>query len=559
VEEVVAGIWKEVLGVERVGVEDSFFELGGHSLLATQVMSRVREAFGVEVALRELFERRTVEGLSARIEAAMKNNDGVEAPPICPVSREQELPLSFAQQRLWFLDQLEPGTKIYNIPLAVRLYGSLDVASLRRALDEIVRRHESLRTIFRASGGRAVQVIMPAEAVPLPIKDLGALSEEEREAEAWRLSKEEAHRPFDLVKGPLLRAGLLRLDETTHIVLLTMHHIISDGWSEGVLVREVVALYDAFTDGRPSPLPELPIQYADYAYWQREWLRGEVLESQLAYWKNQLADAPTVLKLATGMERPAVQSYRGASLSLMLTMELSQALVELSRREGATLYMTLLAAYQTLLYRYSGQEDILVGSPIANRNRAETEALIGFFINTLVLRGDLSGNPSFRELLRRVRETALGAYAHQDLPFEKLVEELHVERDVSRHPLFQVMFVLQNATMPVLELKGLSVSPRPMSNEVARFDLYLSMVETEQGLNATVRYNVDLFDVATITRMLKDFEAILRQVATNPDETVESLITALVEAERRQRIVEQEAFNENTRKHLKSIRRKTLI
>jgi non-ribosomal peptide synthetase component F/acyl carrier protein len=559
VEEVVAGIWKEVLGVERVGVEDSFFELGGHSLLATQVMSRVREAFGVEVALRELFERRTVEGLSARIEAAMKNNDGVEAPPICPVSREQELPLSFAQQRLWFLDQLEPGTKIYNIPLAVRLYGSLDVTSLRRALDEIVRRHESLRTIFRASGGRAVQVIMPAEAVPLPIKDLGALSEEEREAEAWRLSKEEAHRPFDLVKGPLLRAGLLRLDETTHIVLLTMHHIISDGWSEGVLVKEVVALYDAFTDGRPSPLPELPIQYADYAYWQREWLRGEVLESQLAYWKNQLADAPTVLKLATGLERPAVQSYRGASLSLMLTMELSQALVELSRREGATLYMTLLAAYQTLLYRYSGQEDILVGSPIANRNRAETEALIGFFINTLVLRGDLSGNPSFRELLRRVRETALGAYAHQDLPFEKLVEELNVERDVSRHPLFQVMFVLQNATMPVLELKGLSVSPRAMSNEVARFDLYLSMVETEQGLNATVRYNIDLFDVATITRMLKDFEAILRQVATNPDETVESLITTLVEAERRQRIVEQEAFNENTRKHLKSIRRKTLI
>ncbi|MBA3356383.1 MAG: amino acid adenylation domain-containing protein, partial [Pyrinomonadaceae bacterium] len=428
VEEKVAGIWSEVLDVEQVGVHDNFFELGGHSLKATQVVSRLREALQVELPLRSLFEAPTVATLFTAIEAARQADGPLQAPPIMPVSRDGNLPLSFAQQRLWFLDQLEPNSSFYNMPQAIRMSGPLDTQALRKTLTAIAARHESLRTSFTMTDGDPVQVIAPAMSVELPVVDLSDLSESEREAEARRLATEEARRPFDLEHGPLLRATLLRLFEEEHVLLLNMHHIVSDGWSMGVLFRELGTLYQAFSIGNPSPLPELPIQYGDYAVWQREWLAGERLEQQLSYWKEQLSGAPPILNLPADHPRPAAQSYRGTRQSVRLSKKVTERLKALTQQEGSTLFTTMLAAFQTLLMRYTGQEDIVVGSAIAGRGRAEVEGLIGFFVNTLVLRTDLSGGPSFRELVGRVREVTLGGYEHQDLPFEKLVEELQPER-----------------------------------------------------------------------------------------------------------------------------------
>ena len=367
-------------------------------------------------------------------------------------------PTSFAQQRLWFLHQWEPETPLYNIPRSFRLTGWLDIAALEQSVNELVRRHESLRTFFSVVDDQPRQVITPSLTVMLPVMDLSSIPDGERESETLRLATEEARRPFDLSRGPLLRGTLLRLAEQEHVLLLTLHHIISDGWSMGVLFRELSALYDAFSTGKPSPLAELPLQYPDFAVWQREWLQGEVLEGQLSYWKNQLADAPAVLELPTDRPRPPVQSYRGARQSMVLSGELNEALKTLSRQQGVTLFMTLLAAFQTLLHRYTQHDDIIVGSPIAGRNRTEIEGLIGFFVNTLVLRTDLSADPSFRQLLGRVRKAALDAYAHQDLPFEKLVEELHPQRNFSHSPLFQVMFAFQNVPMTELRLTGLTVN-----------------------------------------------------------------------------------------------------
>ncbi|MEW5861420.1 MAG: condensation domain-containing protein, partial [Cyanobacteriota bacterium] len=381
---------------------------------------------------------------------------------------EQEVfvfPASFAQQRLWFLDQLIPGNTIYNVPTVIRLTGSLNLAALEQTFNEIVRRHEALRTTFKVLEGQPVQVI-PAESCanasglsrPLSVVDLRQFPECDRELQAQQLVAAEIERPFDLSSIPLLRVMLLQLSETEHILLLNMHHIICDDWSIGVLIRELGTLYTAFTcrDAMHpvSTLPELPLQYADFAHWQREWLQGEVLETQLAYWRQQL-NGISVLNLPVDRPKPAVASYRGATQSLELPKKLSDALQTLSQQEGATLFMTLLAAFQILLYRYTHQEDIAVGSPIANRNRSEIEGLIGFFVNSLVLRTDLSGNPTFRELLGRVRQVTLGAYSHQDLPFEKLVEELHPERNLNIHPLFQVVFGFENTPMSALELPGL--------------------------------------------------------------------------------------------------------
>ena len=427
------------------------------------------------------------------------------------VSRDKDLPLSFAQQRLWFLDQLEPGSTVYNVPGALRIKGPLDVEVLERCFNEIVRRHEALRTTFSIVEEEPVQVIAASANVSLPVIDISHFSETEREEEARRLALEEANKPFDLRQGPLFRTALIRLGENDHVLLLTLHHIVSDGWSMGVLYRELSALYQAFANEEPSPLADLPIQYADFAAWQREWLQGEVLETQLSYWKKQLDGVPAVLNLPTDRPRPARQSYRGARQSIELSSELTQGLKALSRKEGVTLYMTLLAAFQILLHRYTGQDDIVVGSPIANRNRIEIEGLIGFFVNTLVLRTDHSGNPTFRELLRRVRETALEAYAHQDLPFEKLVEELRPDRDLSRSPLFQAMFVFQNAPAGELNFKGLNVSPMRMAGETTKFDLTLSVHEGAPGLRAALQYSTDLFDEATITRISGAFQDFARR------------------------------------------------
>ncbi|HST58339.1 MAG TPA: condensation domain-containing protein, partial [Longimicrobium sp.] len=402
VEEVLAGIWAEVLRRERVGVEESFFELGGHSLMATRVVSRIREVFGVELPLRVLFEGPTVGELAGRVEE-MRRAELPVLPPVMPVERTGPLPLSFAQERLWFLDRMEPGSTTYNIPVAWRLGGALDETALERSVSEIVRRHEALRTVFSEVDDAPVQVVVPFDGFVVPVEDLSGLGEAGREAAVRQRAGEEARRPFDLAAGPLFRAVLLRLGGEDHVLLLSMHHVVSDGWSMGVLFRELSALYAAYREGRESPLPELAVQYADYAVWQREQLEGEVLDRQLAYWRERLAGAPALLELPTDHPRPAVQTFRGAHEQVELSLELLERLQALGRSEGATLYMTLLAAFQVLLSRYSGSDDIVVGSPIAGRTRKETEELIGFFVNTLVLRTDLRGDPSFREVLGRVR------------------------------------------------------------------------------------------------------------------------------------------------------------
>src|SRR4051812_44206578 len=445
VEGILAGIWAELLGVERVGASDDFFELGGHSLLATRVTSRLRETLGVELPLLELFEAPKLADLAARVEAARRSAPLAPAPPLLPAPREGDLPLSFAQERLWLIDQLEPGSPRYNVPAALRVEGPLDSRVLARTLGEIVRRHEALRTVFAAPHGGPVQVIRPAGPFALPVVDLSGLPEAARETLAQALVHAEAGRPFDLAQGPLLRGLLLRLTERDHAVLLTLHHIAGDGWSTDVLVREVAALYPAFAARRPSPLPELPVQYADFAVWQRSWLRGEVLEQEIAWWRQQLAGLPPLLTLPTDRPRPAEQSFRGAARPVRLPAALTRQMEALARKDGATLFMVLLAGFQTLLARHSGQDDLAVGSPVAGRNRVETEGLIGFFVNTLVLRGDLTPDSTFRELLGRVRETALAGHTHQDVPFEKLVEELAPERSLAHSALFQVMFALQNA------------------------------------------------------------------------------------------------------------------
>ncbi len=537
VEEVVAGIWAELLGLERVGAADHFFALGGHSLLAARVVSRLRRAFGVELPVRDLFEAPTVEALAARVEAARRTGAILPAPPLLPAPREGALPLSFAQQRLWFIAQLEPDSPLYNMPGALWAEGLLDGAVLALCLGEIARRHEALRTVFAAPEGLPVQVIQPVQPFPLPVVDLSGLPEGVREALALTLIQEEAGRPFDLTRGPLLRGLLVRVAERDHAVGLTLHHIVGDGWSLGLLIREIAALYPVFAARLPSPLPELPVQYADFAVWQRSWLRGEVLEQEIAWWRRQLAGLPPLLELPTDRPRPAAQSYRGANRPVRLPAGLTRELETLARREGATLFMVLLAAFQSLLARASGQDDLAVGSPVAGRGLVETEDLIGFFVNTLVLRSDLAGAPAFRELLGRVRETALAAYLHQDVPFEKLVEELAPERSLAHGPLFQVMLVLQNAPVGSLEIEALCLRPMGDTGTLAKFDLTLNLSEYDGGLVGTVEYATDLFDAATVDRLILHYERLLTAALAAPERLVAEL-PLLSPAERHQAITE---------------------
>jgi amino acid adenylation domain-containing protein len=538
-EEMVAGVWADVLKVERVGAFDQFFELGGHSLMATQVMSRIKTAFGIDLPLRSLFEAGTVAGLAEQLEKARRQAAFQESsPPLVKVDRTEEVPLSFAQQRLWFFDQLEPGNLFYNLPNAIRLTGALRVDALRSALQEIVRRHEVLRTSFGSRDGRPVQIIAADIDLPLPVLDISDLPPEPRETRARELASAERLKPFDLGRGPLVRAQLIRLASDDHVLLITMHHIVTDGWSMGgIFFRELATLYRAFSEGRPSPLAELPIQYADFAVWQRQWLQGPVLEKQLGYWREKLAGlAP--LDLPTDRPRPSEQTFHGAHQALRLPAALADRLQAFSRAEGATLFMTLLAAFQALLARYSGQDDIAVGTPIAGRNRAETEGLIGFFVNTLVLRADLSENPTFKDLLRRVRETCLGAYDHQDVPFEKLVEEIQSERDMSRSPLFQVMFVHQNAPRSGLKLGDLTLSPQEADRTItAKFDLTLSVTEGKEGLGAVVKYNTDLFDADTMRQFLRHYQVLLEAVVADPGSPVRTV--PLLTAEERGRVIEE--------------------
>ena len=570
VEEVVADIWANLLGLERVSAEDNFFDLGGHSLIATQVMVRVQKTLAVELPLRMLFESPTVAKLAAQIEAALRKGtsmseisghvaslspeqlarlsqelrarrrDAVSSlPPLVRVARDGELPLSFAQQRLWFLHQLQPDSAVYNCPAAMRFTGALNLAALAQSFNEVVQRHEVLRTRFSTRDGKPVQIIAPSLESSLPIIDLSGLPAGRVEAEIERLSRLEAQRPFDLSQDALLRTRVLRVSADEHVVLVTMHHIISDGWSIGVLVKEVAVLYEAYAKGIELAQEPLPVQYADYAHWEREWLQGEVLDSQMQYWKQQLAEAP-VLELPSDRPRPPVQTYRGASESFNLGQELSASLNELSRRLDATLFMTLMATWQVLLHRYSGQSDIVVGTPIANRHQAETEDLIGFFVNMLALRTDLSGNPTFAELVQRVRERALGAYAHQALPFEKLIEELQPERDASHSPLVQVVFALQNAPQSDLTALDLKLSYVAVDTGTAMFDLIVNIQERKDDLSVAFIYSTDLFDASTIGRLKQHFETLLAAVIADPGKRISEL-NLLSDTEHRRLVTEPNA------------------
>jgi amino acid adenylation domain-containing protein len=516
-EEAMAGIWEEV-GLPPAGIHDDFFELGGHSLLGTLVISRVIETFGVELPLQSLFANPTVASFTARVEAALAEEKDT-APPIEPVPRDGDLPLSFAQQRLWFLEQMDPGTPVYVLPAAVRLAGRLDAEALERAVQNVVSRHEVLRTAFAVKDGdQPVQVIAPELAVAVERADLSGSAPAEREEKlrAWTLS--EVRQPFDLANGPLLRLRLVRLAEDEHMLLLILHHIVADGWSLGVLLREVAELYPALARGESPSLPPLAVQYADFAVWQRQWLQGEELERQLAYWRRELDGVPA-LELPFALPRAAEPSHQGTFRRFSIAAELANELRELSHREGVTLFMTLLGTFETLLYRLSGQEEFTLGTGIANRNRARTEELIGFFVNTLVLRADLAGNPSFRELLERVRTAALGAYAHQDLPFERLVEELRPGREHARSPLFQVMFLFQNTPMPPLRVGDLELIPQRIDTGTSHFDLTLELEEESDGggISGAVEYATDRFDAGTVDALIERFVALLREVAIAPD------------------------------------------
>ncbi|HSG38504.1 MAG TPA: amino acid adenylation domain-containing protein, partial [Thermoanaerobaculia bacterium] len=516
-EELVAGLWSEILGRERIGRTDNFFDLGGHSLLVTRVLSRVREVFQVELQIRDLFELPTIVELSSAIEEARRISAGIAMPPLRAVSREGDLPLSFGQERFWFIDRLQPGSAAYNIPAMLRVRGRLDLGALYRAFDEVIRRHESLRTVFPVRDGRPGQVIL-AGLPPTPMVDLAILPVPLRDSEARRLAIAAAARPFDIARGPLARFSLLRLGEEEHLVLLTLHHIVADGWSMGILIREIGLLYQAFSKKQPSPLPEPPFQYADFAAWQREWLQGEILETQIAFWRDRLAGLRGVTELPTDHPRPPLQTYRGASHLLVFPLELVQDLGALGRQHGATPFMVLLAGLGALLIRHGVQEDLAVGSPIAGRSRTELEDLIGLFLNTLVLRNDFSGAPSFAELLGRVRGTTLAAYAHQDIPFEKLVDELAPERSLSRSPFFQVLLVLQNAPLAPLSLPGITLEPVGIEIDTVKFDLTVDAAENSRGMALSWRYNRDLFDRVTISRMASRFQRFLEVACPHPEQ-----------------------------------------
>ncbi|HBP0236192.1 TPA: amino acid adenylation domain-containing protein, partial [Pseudomonas aeruginosa] len=527
-EQRIAAIWAEILGVERVGLDDNFFELGGHSLLATRVISRVRQEQQLDASLKALFERPVLEAFAQGLE---RTTDAVSTIPLA--DRQQPLALSFAQERQWFLWQLEPESAAYHIPSALRLRGRLDVDALQRSFDSLVARHETLRTRFRLEGGRSYQQVQPAVSVSI---------EREQFGEEGLIERIQAIvvQPFDLERGPLLRVNLLQLAEDDHVLVLVQHHIVSDGWSMQVMVEELVQLYAAYSQGLDVVLPALPIQYADYALWQRSWMEAGEKERQLAYWTGLLGGEQPVLELPFDRPRPARQSHRGAQLGFELPRELVEAVRALAQREGASSFMLLLASFQALLYRYSGQADIRVGVPIANRNRVETERLIGFFVNTQVLKADLDGRMGFDELLAQARQRALEAQAHQDLPFEQLVEALQPERNASHNPLFQVLFNHQSeirSVTPEVQLEDLRLEGLAWDGQTAQFDLTLDIQEDENGIWASFDYAADLFDASTVERLAGHWRNLLRGIVANPRQRLGEL--PLLDApERRQTLSE---------------------
>lgn len=523
-EELMAGLWSEVLGIDKIGIYDSFFELGGHSLLATQIISRVRDVYKVDIPLRRFFVEHgqrdssgppTVARLAASVEEISRNKDDSTASVIDRIPRNRKMIPSFSQERLWFIDKLQPGNIAYIIPMALRFIGSLDTVLLERCINEIIRRHETLRTNFIDENGRPVLVIHDEKIVKLSIIDIQGLSEAESEKTAFELSKEQVVNPFDLSKDILIRAKLICFGKEDHVLLLAVHHIVFDLWSEGILIRELRSIYEAYMKKTGQSLPELSLQYADFAYWQRNWLKGDVLEKQLSYWKNKLKDIPASLELPTDRPRQPVQTYESGRQGIMLSKSLSKAVKEMSIREGVNLFILLLAAFKVLLSKYTGQEDIVIGSPIANRNRSEIEGMIGFFVNSLVMRTIFEGNSTFREVLYKVKDTALEAYDYQDMPFELLVDEIKPQRDLSRNPIFQVAFNFGNIPMPLSDIPGATISVMPAHSDVSQFDMTLLMWEENDILKSYFCYSTNLFDDITIERMAKHFAHILEQITRN--------------------------------------------
>jgi len=537
-EEVVAGMFADLLGVPEVGAHDDFFDLGGHSLLATRLISRLRQELGVSLSLRDAFEQPTVAALAESVEAALRG-PAAEVPPLEVVPRDVPQPLSFAQRRLWYLDRLAPGNLLYNVPTLIHLDGPLDPEALRGTLAEIVRRHAVLRTTFAQSGAEPVQILGAAVGPDLTLLDLTPLPATERLAEVRRLAEAEARGAFDLQTGPLLRTRLLRLGAQEHALLFTLHHIVCDGWSVGVLLREVAALYQAGVAGLAPALPELPFQYVDYAVWQRLRLTGEGLKEPLGYWRRQLRDL-VMPELPTDRPRPAISSHRGTHLPFRWPAGLLESLDRLSRRERVSRFMTLLGAFQGLLHRWCGQDDVSLGTPVAGRDRAEVEGLIGFFVNTLVMRTRLAGDPSFQELLPRVRETALAAYAHQELPFDRLVEELSPERSGGHSPLFRVFFALHEAPAEP-EIPGLTLHLERIDRRTATMDLSLVLTRSGDGLEGFFEYSHELFDDATVMRLASHFRNLAEAVSERPEQRL-SVLPLLSALERQQLLKENQAF-----------------
>ena len=556
IQEVIASVWLDVLALQQVGIHDNFFQLGGYSLQATQIILRLRRIFQVDLPLRSLFESPTIAELAQQIEIMQQAGQGLRIPPLERVDRNQLLPLSFAQEGIWFLDQRSRGTASYNEPAAVQLKGSLDLAVLERSINEVVRRHEALRLSFSMAQRQPIAIVNAALHIPLPVIDLRTVPVETREAQARHAITAEIQRSFDLERAPLLRTTILELGEGEWMLLLVIHHIISDGWSIGVFIREVTEIYAAFAAGQPSPLPELPIQYVDVAYWQRQWLRDETMQHQIDYWKTQLGPNLPILRVPTDHPRPAVQTFEGATQFFLFPKELTEGLKILGQQEGATLFMTLMAAWQILLHYYSNQDDIVVGTDSANRNRDETEQLIGIFVNQLVIRTSLAGQPTVRETIQRVRETTLAAYAHQDAPFDRVVEALKPERDLSRTPLFQVKLVFQNVTLPEKALPNLQISSMEVERGTAKFDLLLNVADVERGLLGWLEYNTSLFESSTITQMIGQFELLLYTIVSKPDAALNALTAVLNAAEQQQQQTREQALQQASLQRLQRATRR---
>jgi acyl carrier protein len=541
IEEIITGIWCDVLGQNEIGIDESFFDLGGHSLLATQVMSRVREVFRAEIPLRSIFDTDTIAGFTRKIKEHVGAATSGIPPRIERGPDSERVALSFAQQRLWFIQRLAPENTAYNMSNEVRLSGQVNVKALDATLVEITRRHEVLRTSFISEDGEPLQVIGGAEQVRLMVVDLRELDLSRKETETRRLAREEGETRFDLERGPLLRVRLLRLEDEESLLLVTMHHIASDGWSLDILIRETGLLYEAYSGGRGSPLEELQIQYKDFARWQREWMKGEVLEKQLDYWKRQLKGIEETGGLPTDYPRSAEGTSRGARLKRVISKEVRERLKEMGRQQGVTLFMTLLGAFEVVMKHYSGRDEVVVGTDVANRNRGETEGLIGFFVNQLVMRMEVKGEWSFEELLRRVREVALEGYANQDVPFEKVVEAMNPRRAGGQSPFFQVKLILQNAPQHSLDVKGLRVKVVEVQNRTAKSDILLSLFENDDGLLCNYQYDTSLFERDTITRLADQYEIVLREVISVPASPLCQVIERLNERDK------QDAIDKRTR------------